>query len=131
MQSHAELEQENHQIRQILLAQEADYEAQLKSKDSAYQTALTKLKSKDRYIEQLQEALVLARNARFASNSEALRTLQLVLFDEAEQDQARSDVDAELDDAETVTIPAHKRKRGGRKPLPADLPRIEIHSRPQ
>ncbi len=121
MQSHAELEQENHQIRQVLLAQEADYETQLEAKDSA-------LKSKDRYIEQLQEALVLARNARFASNSEALRTLQLTLFNEAEQ--AQSDVDAETNDisadAETVTIPEHKRKRGGRKPLPEDLPRIEV-----
>jgi transposase len=121
MQSHAELEQENQQIRQTLLAQEADYDAQLEAKDSA-------LRSKDRYIEQLQEALVLARNASFASNSETLRTLQLVLFNEAEQDQ--SDVEADTTDvcaeAETVTIPAHQRKRGGRKPLPEDLPRIEV-----
>jgi transposase len=32
-----------------------------------------------------------------------------------------------LDEAElTIDIPAHKRKKTGRKPLPADLPRIEI-----
>ncbi|MFT5261180.1 MAG: transposase [Gammaproteobacteria bacterium] len=69
---------------------------------------------------------MLARNARFESNSEALRTLQLVLFNEAEQDQ--SDVKAETADvcAETVTIPTHQRKRGGRKPLPEDLPRIQV-----
>ncbi|MFT6704373.1 MAG: hypothetical protein ACJA2T_000912, partial [Gammaproteobacteria bacterium] len=34
MKRHAELEQENHQIRQTLLMQEADYEAQLKAKDN-------------------------------------------------------------------------------------------------
>lgn len=27
---------------------------------------------------------------------------------------------------ETITVPAHQRKKGGRKPLPADLPRLEI-----
>ncbi len=71
MQSHAELEQENDQIRQVLLAQEADYEAQLKAKESTYLTTIkakdsayqTALKSKDRYIEQLQEAF---RQARFS-----------------------------------------------------------------
>ncbi|MFT5261138.1 MAG: hypothetical protein ACI9J2_000471 [Saprospiraceae bacterium] len=117
MKRHAELEQENHQIRQTLLMQEADYEAQLKAKDNN--------------IEQLQQALMLSRNARFAASSEALRTLQLVLFNEAELNQAQSDDDTETDagadeGTETVTIPAHKRKRGGRKPLSEELPRIEV-----
>ncbi len=120
MQSYAELQQENQriqgdikQIRKALLAQEVEYKSRLNSKDA--------------FIDQLKEALILARNTRFAANSEALRTLQLVLFNEAELDSDSVTNEAPaIDDADTVTIPAHQRKRGGRKPLPAELPRIEV-----
>ena len=37
-----------------------------------------------------------------------------------------------LADEPTVTVPAHTRKKGGRKPLPATLPRIDvIHDLPE
>jgi hypothetical protein len=47
MKTHAELEQENHQIRQKLLAQEADHEVRLQTKEH---THLAAIESKDRYI---------------------------------------------------------------------------------
>ena len=43
---------------------------------------------------------------------------QLYLFNEAEVDVSR--------EVEEVTVPAHTRKKRGRKPLPEDLPRIEV-----
>lgn len=52
------------------------------------------------------------------------------IFDEAEQTltenpppKGESDKDSEGDNEETITVPAHTRKKGGRKPLPTDLPR--------
>lgn len=52
---------------------------------------------------------MLARNARFAANSEALRTLQLVLFNEGEQDQNEVDIDSveHADESDGITVPAH------------------------
>ena len=69
MQSRVELEQENQrieaelvQVREALLARESA----LQKKDAA-------LQKQTLFIEQLKEALILARNARFASSSESLR----------------------------------------------------------
>ena len=44
---------------------------------------------------------------------------QMLLFDEEQVDEPDAG-------PETVTIPAHSRKKRGRKPLPEELPRIEI-----
>lgn len=41
--------------------------------------------------------------------------------DEFEQEEVVAD-----NSVETITVPGHKRKKGGRKPLPADIPRIEV-----
>lgn len=45
---------------------------------------------------------------------------QQPLFDEAEAESSKPV------EAETVEIPAHRRVKSGRKPLPEDLPRVEI-----
>ena len=116
MKSRAQLEQENHQFRQALLAQEARYEAVIEHKNTA-------LENKDAFIEQLKQALILARNTRFAASSESLRSLQLDLFNEAEQEDDAVQIDTEDD---LISVPRHQRRRGGRKPLPEDLPRIEV-----
>jgi transposase len=53
---------------------------------------------------------------------------QVPLFDEVEQ-IASSDEDTGSDE---ITVPAHKRKKRGRKPLPEALPRVEvIHDLPE
>lgn len=52
---------------------------------------------------------------------------QHLLFDEAE-----TLVEAVPESAATVQVPAHERKRPGRRPLPADLPRVEVvHDLPE
>jgi transposase len=71
----------------------------------------------------LQEQLNLALALRFAASSEKLSPDQIRLFDEAEVD-AMSQDEAELD--ETVEVPAHTRKKRGRKPLPDTLLRVEV-----
>ena len=73
----------------------------------------------------LQEQLNLALALRYAASSEKLTPDQIRLFDEAEVDAlAQADNNAELD--ETVGVPAHSRKKCGRKKLPATLPRVEV-----
>jgi len=105
MQTRAELEKENAQIR-----------AQLLAKDSL-------LESKDAFIDQLKEALILERNRRFAKATESLRSLQSELFDEPELES--KEVEALVED-DAIDVPAHKRKRRGRQKLPDDLPRIDV-----
>jgi len=72
----------------------------------------------------LQEQLNLAIARRYAASSEKLSPDQIRLFDEAEGDAAVPPVDEAEDN--TVAVPAHRRKKGGRKPLPDHLPRVEV-----
>ena len=120
MKTRSELEQENTQIQ----AQLAHVRQQLLDNESA-------LQSKDAFIDQLKEALILARHRQFAKTTESLRSLQSELFDEAELGESEADTvsadtvsaDSEID---SIDVPAHRRKKGGRKPLPADLPRLDV-----
>ncbi len=71
----------------------------------------------------LQEQLNLALALRYAASSEKLSPDQIRLFDEAEVEALAGD-EAEPD--ETVEIPAHTRKKRGRKKLPDTLPRVDV-----
>jgi len=74
-------------------------------------------------ISQLREYIRLLKNQRFGPRSERSVADQLGLFNEAE---VLCDAPVADDDGSTL-IPAHaRRKRGGRRPLPAFLPREEI-----
>ena len=76
----------------------------------------------------LKEQIRLLLNKKFGPRSEKTPDCQLSLFNEAES-LAESE---KAVDEETVTVPEHKRKKTGRKPLPADLPRIDvIHDLPE
>ena len=83
-------------------------------------------------IDSLHEQLRLLQHHRFGRRSEKYDPNQLDLFNEAEVTEdsiEESDLQA---DEPTVTVPAHTRKKGGRKPLPATLPRIDvIHDLPE
>ena len=68
----------------------------------------------------LQEQLHLAIARRYAASSEKISPDQYLLFDEAETD---SEIEWEDDE---VIVPAHTRKKGGRKKLPETLPRVEV-----
>ena len=74
----------------------------------------------------LQEELRLALHKRFSASSEKISPDQINLFDEAEQ-QAQPEAATTSDiDEPTTTVPEHKRKKRGRKPLPDHLPRTRI-----
>ena len=73
-------------------------------------------------IERLREQLNMALARRFGSSSERIPDEQLRLFNEAETAVA----EAEALDESTVEVPAHTRKKSGRRPLPESLPRVEV-----
>ena len=75
-------------------------------------------------IEYLEERIRILTHALFGRKSEKLappeeELHQLHLFNEAE-------VLVESEKEESFTVPAHIRKKPKRKPLPADLPRVEV-----
>ena len=76
----------------------------------------------------LEEKLRLAAHKRFGASSEKADSDQLGLFDEAETLAAAPETDASGAAAadDEITVPEHTRKRGGRKPLPAELPRTRV-----
>ncbi len=71
----------------------------------------------------LREQVSLLQHKLFGRKSEKLSvgSGQLFLFNEAEATAAEAPASPE----EEVTVPAHQRRRGHRKPLPGSLPRIE------
>lgn len=90
----------------------------------AHQTISTQqqeLHSLHRLIHAYQEEKRLAAARQFAPSSEQ-EAKQYYLFDEAEMGACEEE---EPQEAVTTEVKAHQR-RGGRKPLPASLPRIDI-----
>jgi transposase len=80
------------------------------------------ISSQQHEIEHLQEMVRLFQNELFGRKSEVLpsdRPDQLQLFTPPEPVEP---IKAE----ETIEIKGHNRKKRGRKPLPADLPRVEV-----
>jgi len=75
----------------------------------------------------LQEQLNLALAKRYAASSEKISPDQVCLFDEPEVEIPAAD-----DTDDVIVVPAHTRKKRGRKPLPDNLPRIDvIHELPE
>jgi len=89
------------------------------------------IESKDIEIDRLEMELRLLRQKMYGPKSERMALVdpevQTHLFNEAE---ATADKKAEPE--EEVEIEAHRRKKGGRRPLPENLPRIEeVHDIPE
>ena len=85
----------------------------------------TELESKHATIKQLYEEIRLLRHGKFGARSEKYvdDNPQGRLFDEAHPLEDPSEIEA----AEaTISVPAPIRKKPGRKPLPKELPRIEV-----
>lgn len=81
--------------------------------------------AKEARIAILEEQLRLATHQRFAPKTEKLTSLgQHELFNEAEALTPLSD--AESTPAAEITVPAHTRERGKRKPIDAKLPRVRV-----
>ena len=82
-------------------------------------------------ISQLREYIRLLKSQRFGPRSERSVAEQMGLFNEAEaaadEDSAEEAGAQAESDEPSIEVPAHtRRKRGGRRPLPAFLPREEI-----
>jgi len=75
----------------------------------------------------LQEQLNLAIARRYAARSEKISPDQVRLFDEAESEVLidGENID-ESSEEDSIVIPAHTRKKSGRKPLPKTLPRMDV-----
>ncbi len=75
----------------------------------------------------LQEQLNLALAKRYAASSEKISPDQVCLFDEPEVEIPATD-----DTDDVIVVPAHTRKKRGLKPLPDNLPRIDVvHELPE
>jgi len=106
----AEFPETIEELRALVLLQQEDHEVELSERNDE--------------ISQLREYIRLLKSQRFGSSSERSPSSQLGLFNEAE---ILCDEDDESEDASSIEVPAHTRhKRGGRRPLPAFLPREEI-----
>ena len=71
---------------------------------------------------------------RFSASSEKYSPDQVNLFDEAEQEQQEQEEDSNDQNPkdDEIAVPAHTRKKVGRKPLPDHLPRVrEEHDIPE
>jgi len=118
MKTRIELQQENTTIRSLLL----EKDDVIQSINSQLESQSLQIKARDAIIEQLTEALILARQRQFAKTSESLHSTQYELFDEVELlSEAPDDEVVEP----RVTISSYTRKGRSRKPLPKDFPRIE------
>ncbi len=86
------------------------------------------IEQQSQFIERLLEQIKLARHQHFGVRSERFSPDQIQLaFNEAEAsvaaEQAVSD-NSQNDDA--LTVSSYRRSKGGRRPLPAELPRVEV-----
>lgn len=113
------------ELKQIIIATHK----KLKEKEVAFEEKEKQLKaelgSKQQTIQHLYEAIRLLKHDKFGARSEKYsdNNFQGRLFDEA----SVPDNVSEIEGAEkSITVPAHVRKKPGRKPLSKDLPRIEV-----
>lgn len=110
--AHNELPDDVDALKNLVLEKTAR-NAQLTTENERYQSQVVIL----------QEQLNIALAKRFASRSEQLSPDQIRLFDEAESDVASTD---DTQPGDTISVSSHRRKSGGRKPLPERLVRLDV-----
>ena len=82
-------------------------------------------RNQQNHIELLEERLRRLLTQRFGRRAERFPD-QFQLFNEAELLAQATPVDDDEDDGDTVTIPAHKRRKKARQALPPELPRVDV-----
>lgn len=129
------------QLRGIIAKMAAQHEAAVSDLAAKHEAALAdhvvevsdlaaqyevQLADKDQYIADLQEQVRLLKALRYAAQSEKAKSphheQQFYLFDEAEAVQAQG----EDPGSEVSEVAAHLRKKGGRRPISPDYPRVEV-----
>ncbi len=105
-----------------------DIMANMKSNNLELPTNTAKLTeivlSKVNEIERLEEEIRLLRHALFGPKTEKLpvgESPQLPLFDMPEPPEVEED-----EEVKKIVVPEHTRKKKGRKPLPDNLPRVDV-----
>ncbi len=109
----------------------------VQSQHKELQIKQAKLDQQSQFIDQLLEQIRLSRHQHFGARSERFNIDQVDwLFNEAEvlsdgASNSATPTDSEsinaVDDIEQgIPIAAHVRKAGGRRPLPPELPRVEV-----
>jgi transposase len=99
-------------------------------RDAELQERAAELEARDAEIAQLREYVRLLRYQRFGRKSEKFSPDQLSIFNEAEREVAEAASREREQDA--IQVPAHTRRKGGRRPLPESLPCIEVvHDLPE
>lgn len=92
-------------------------------KEKTKEELINIINERDNIIESLRHQLNNALRHRFGKKSEKnSHETQLSLLDEA---VPPNNIDEIIEADETISIPAHQRKKPGRKPLPKDLPRVQ------
>jgi len=85
------------------------------------------LEQQSLFIDQLLEQIRLARHQHFGTRSERFSIDQMALaFNEAEATAAQDPESEQPDLLGTVAVPAHRRAKGGRRPLPKAFPRVDV-----
>jgi transposase len=86
-----------------------------------------KIEQKDKEIIVLKEQVAFFKGLKFAPKSEKISSDQLGLFNEVELEDSVNDEENESEveenDKDLILVPAHKKRRGKRRPLPESLPR--------
>jgi len=119
-------------LKEIIVTQFLSHQKEIKLREEKLQIQENKIKKRDKWIDQLTEALRLARMARFACTSEKLPSNQSELFNEVElvaKEEAAEgvEVDEELSEVNSEVSDSLPRKvRPKRKALPAHLVREEV-----
>ena len=101
---------------------------ELEERDTTLRERDAELEARDAEIAQLREYVRLLRHQRFGRKSEKVSADQLSIFNEAEREVAEAA--SREKGRDEIQVPAHTRKKGGRRPLPESLPCIEVVPRP-
>lgn len=117
----ADLPDDAEALKAIILRQQAEQKAQVRrlvEQETEYRQLQKDYKQQ---ISILREQLNLALARQFGSSSEQLSPDQLRLFCEPVEES-----DPTNTDDGTVEVPAHQRAKRGRRPLPDNLPRVDV-----
>jgi len=125
--AHAELPASVDALQELVRQQQAQLEAKnldLDAKQSTIDATQTQLDALREQISFLEEWNRLLRSQKYGARSEKIPPEQGRLFNEAELDAGTNEND-EPDESE-IAVPAHTRRKQGRRPLPDFLP-VEEH----